>query len=224
MDDTILNQFIEELNSSVSDNYIKIKDIFNSRYKYPKLDSVRSEICKCLICNLNQAAITLTNHLLESSLKMCLAIRYSIENKRPEAKMDELFRSGIEKYDKFNLEENINRACTQGLITKEQKIRLIQFKDDFRNPYSHASAIGILKTRMIKGKMISLNVGEKPEKLFERIFDDSDEIFMFAKDVLPAHGIVQSILANENSLDYFRQTDSIIKDMLIKIKPKQFNE
>ena len=51
-----------------------------------------------------------------------------------------------------------------------------------------------------------------------------DEIFMVAKDVLPAHGIVQSILANENSLDYFRQTDSNIKDMLIKTKPKRFNE
>jgi len=85
------------LNSTLSDNYNKIEDIFNSRYNYPKLDSVRNEICKCLICNLNQAAITLTNHLLESSLKMCLAIRHSNENKSSEAQIDELFNPTCSK-------------------------------------------------------------------------------------------------------------------------------
>jgi hypothetical protein len=211
------------LNSTLSDNYINIKDIFNSQYNYPKLDSVRSEICKCLICNLNQAAITLTNHLIESSLKMCLAIRYSIENKNTEAQMEDLFKSGIEKYDKLDLDDNINRACRQALITKEQKIQLKQFKDDFRNPYSHASSVGILKDRMIKGKIISLNKGENPEKLLEKIFEDREEKVMFAKDVLPAHGILQTILAKQSSLDYFKQTDIIIRDMLTKIRPTPHN-
>jgi len=76
---------------------------------------------------------------------------------------------------------------------------------------------------MIKGKMISLNDGENAEQFFERAFDDSDEKVMFAKDVLPAHGILQSILSIENSLDYFRQTDIIIRDMLTKIRPAPHN-
>jgi len=38
----------------------------------PELDVIRHEVCLCLIFHLNQAAIALTNHLLESFLKYSL--------------------------------------------------------------------------------------------------------------------------------------------------------
>lgn len=77
-----LEQFVNELNVSINGNYELIKNNFNIEYGHPELDPLRSEICKCIICDLHQAAITLTNHLLESSLKKCLVMKYSINNKQ----------------------------------------------------------------------------------------------------------------------------------------------
>ena len=81
-----MKNFIDNLNSQISINYEIIKDIFNSQYDYPALNPLRDEICKCFICGLYQSTITLTNHFLEKSLKFCLGIKYSIENKKPELK------------------------------------------------------------------------------------------------------------------------------------------
>jgi hypothetical protein len=75
-----MKNFIDDVNSQISNNYEIIKDIFNSQYDYPTLNPVRDEICKCFICGLYQSTITLTNHFLEKSLKFCLGIKYSIEN------------------------------------------------------------------------------------------------------------------------------------------------
>jgi hypothetical protein len=132
-----IEQFIKELNLKIPFNHLGIEEIFNFEYDYLELDSLRDEVCKCIICGLNQAAMTLTNHLLESSLKKCLIMRFSIENKNDKTELTDTFKDGIDLYDDKLLDETINRACSQGLITKKKTFK--KFKDDFRNPYSHAS-------------------------------------------------------------------------------------
>jgi len=91
MNDLRIRQFIDELNTNMSSNYQIVADIFNTGYGYPELDPLRDEICKCIICGLHQASITLTNHLLEASLKKCLAIKYSIENRKNNLKPKDVF-------------------------------------------------------------------------------------------------------------------------------------
>lgn len=76
-----LEGFINSLNSQIGNNYEIVKEIFTIEYGYSALDPIRDEICKCFICGLYQSTITLTNHFLEKSLKFCLGIKYSIENK-----------------------------------------------------------------------------------------------------------------------------------------------
>jgi hypothetical protein len=213
-----IEEFIEELNLVLFQNYESIKDIFNVEYGYPELDPVRDEICKCIICNLHQATITLTNHLLESSLKKSLALKYSIANKQDNNKLEDAFKAGIEKYDKCDLEQTINQACTNNLITKEQKKQLKKFKDDFRNPYSHATASDIFKDTFVKGKTISMKDGENPESLLARIFNDNSDTHLSVKDILPIQGIVQIKIAKQDSVPYFRKVDEIIREMLLKIK------
>ena len=63
MNQTFFERFIEELNANFSKNYSSIAEVVDNEYRWPEIDSVRSEICKCIICGFNQAAITLTNHL-----------------------------------------------------------------------------------------------------------------------------------------------------------------
>lgn len=214
-----LELFVNELNSCIGDNYEVIRNVFNKEYGYPEFDPLRDEICKCVLCDLHQAAITLTNHLLESSLKKCLAMKHSISIKQNDIKIEDAFKEGITKFDQLDLDDTINRACTQGLITKEQKTLLKKFKDEFRNPYSHATTSEIFKDTTVKGKTISLNEGESPENLLKRIFDnDSDEV-LAVKDLLPIQGLVQVMISKQISVPYFTEVDRIIREMLIKLKP-----
>lgn len=214
-----LELFVNELNSCIGDNYEVIRNVFDKEYGYPEFDPLRDEICKCVLCDLHQAAITLTNHLLESSLKKCLAMKHSISNKQNDIKLEDAFKEGITKFDQLDLDDTINRACTQGLITKEQKMLLKKFKDEFRNPYSHATTSEIFKDTTVKGKTISLNEGEIPENLLKRIFENDSDKVLVVKDILPIQGLVQVMIAKQISVPYFIEVDKIIREMLIKLKP-----
>ncbi len=215
-----LNKFVANLNAQIGQNYNVIKDIFNNEYGYPELDPIRDEICKCIICGLAQAAMTLTNHLLESSLKKCLAMRFSIENKKDTTELTDVFKNGIDFYDDKFLDETINRACSQGLITKEQKKTFKKFKDDFRNPYLHASTNKIFKDKKVKGAVVSMTEREKenPEKFIKRLFQiETKELPI--KAILPVHGMAQVDIARENLLPYFSEVDKTIREMLKQLKP-----
>lgn len=215
-----IEQFIGELNSCLIPNYEAISEIFDSEYGYPELDPIRDEICKCFMCGLYQSTITLTNHLLEKSLKFCLGIKYTIENKKENAEIQDIFIDGINKYDKLFLEDTINRACTKGLITKEQKEELKKFKDIFRNPYSHANT-AIYRDINVRGKVVSIkDLEEGVDKFFEKCFDRNSDIEMPLKNLPFAQGIFQVKIAKEDCLPYFGNIDKIIRDMLLKIKEK----
>lgn len=73
--DTKVTKYLEELKSRITINNRTRSLIF---IKYGKLNvlnelkSIISEICDCLIIGNGQAAITLTNHLFENSLKQTL--------------------------------------------------------------------------------------------------------------------------------------------------------
>lgn len=214
-----LELFLNDLNAHIDINYDIIKEIFNLEYGYPELDPLRDEICKCIICGLNQAAMTLTNHLLESSLKKCLAMKYSIDNKQCDTKLEDAFKEGISKFDKLLLDDTINRACTQGLITKEQKEQFKNFKDDFRNPYSHASVIEIFKDYKVKGTVVSLKEDENPEEFVKRLFQTQPNDLLTVKDILPIQGLIQVGIAKQNIIPYFSEVDKTIREMLTKLKP-----
>ncbi|MDR2938520.1 MAG: hypothetical protein LBU92_06260, partial [Prevotellaceae bacterium] len=111
----------------------------------------------------------------------------------------------------------INQACSQGLITKSQKKELKQFKDTFRNPYSHANT-DIFKDVGVKGKSITTNdLDNGVEKFFEKIFEKTSDREIPLKNLLPAQGIAQVTIALENSVPYFKRVDEIIRMMLTKI-------
>lgn len=215
--DNRMNIFISDLNSCINPNYEIINKIFNSEYGYPLLDPVRDEICKCFICGLYQSTITLTNHLLEKSLKFCLGIKYSIENKSNEIELQDAFIDGIDKYDKVELDQTINAACTQGLITKEQKKELKDFKDKFRNPYSHANK-KIFSGKTIKGKVLSTQDLEPGIVHFlKTCFDPSLDKEIPLENLPFAQGICQVEIAKEDCYPYFMKVDEIIRYMLQKI-------
>jgi hypothetical protein len=211
-----IEEFIRDLNSNINPNYEIIKGVFNQEYGFPALDPLRDEICKCFICGLYQSTITLTNHLLEKSLKFCLASKYTFENKSKDTEIQDAFIDGINKYDNSMLQQSINAACTQGLITKPQKIELNGFRDKFRNPYSHAFN-KIFEGKKVTGKVLTADdLQNGLDDFFKKCFDKSSDIEMPLENLPFAQGIFQIKIAKEDSFPYFKRVDEIIRDMLEK--------
>lgn len=98
------------------------------------------EICDCLFLQKYMAAITLTNHLFETMVKLTLV--YHEANGRT---MDDgydfenIYETELNKYGEKNLGENIAILYKKKIITSEERDRLCYLKNSFRNPYSHGS-------------------------------------------------------------------------------------
>lgn len=210
MDDRI-KEDIDSINSKINERYSSIRIFYNNIYQFPELDPVRDEICKCILFDLNQAAITLTNHLLESALKKCLIHKYTIDKKYSNyIDSEDIYKEGISKFDnkKSDLSKSINAACSYGLISKEQKKSLHFFREKFRNSYSHASMEKTFGEFKLHGKIIS-SVNE----IFKPI--DSN---IYVKNIPIIQGLVQSMKASNESLPYFSYVDQIVRNMLSNLK------
>lgn len=98
------------------------------------------EICDCLFLQKYMAAITLTNLLFETMVKLTLV--YHEANGRT---MDDgydfenIYKTELNKYGEKNLGENIAILYKKKIITSEERDRLCYLKNSFRNPYSHGS-------------------------------------------------------------------------------------
>ncbi len=213
----LIKQFITDIDSSIQENYLKIKDVWSLTYNSLELDPLRDEICKCIMCNLNQAAITLTNHLLETSLKKSLILKFSILNRKEEVDFKDMFKEGIYKYDSKNLYSTINLAAKEKLIKEEEKNVLLKFKDEFRNPYSHAESSKIFANYSLSGRIISTK--NSGEDLLESIFNEDMEDIP-VKTILPVQGIGQVFIAKEKAIPYFIEVDKIIRAMLNRLNDK----
>ena len=139
-----------------------------------------------------------------------------------------MFRPARKKYGSNDLGDNINRACTVGLITKEQKKELHEIRERIRNPYSHSDKGKAFGDQRIPAQAIRIDhgkfVAEQPEnpQLAELII---------------AHGLAQAMQAKEEAVPYFLYMDRIVRQIRGKLfgsankksgsasdSPKQDNE
>ena len=153
-DDPQIRQMVDEANEilcstheHLQKHYPPFRDIYRNGYNWPEIDPLRWEICRCLFFGLFQAAITLTNHFLESLLKYTLIVNDGLKEAQtahPDARQSvtdhfrETYGPGFAKYGNLDLVHTINRACSAGLITKEQKKQLHALREVFRNAWSHS--------------------------------------------------------------------------------------
>ncbi len=124
------------------ERYIQIKDEIDYIIEgFPEFQMPKREIEICLLLGLDQAAITLLNHLVEKYLKTALIFRNSETNNEQSSVVETLqqsSKSAFEKYDGMELCSSINTACKQKLITKDDKEKLHRIRDCLRNAYAHA--------------------------------------------------------------------------------------
>jgi len=217
MNQTILENFIEELNANIRNNYDTVADVFENEYGWPEVDSVRSEICKCLICGLYQAAITLTNHLLESVLKKALIIDESAKNKTEQSDITNVFDDATEKYANKNLDFTINQACRKGLINKEGKNILHGFREQYRNAFSHADPQKTFSGISIPATIFTTNDLDNPEEFFKKAFTNKPNVTLSAENNVIIQGLVQRIKAEQEAVHYFLAIDGIIRNLYLKL-------
>jgi hypothetical protein len=202
------------------EDFIRTKYIFETPYILPELQTIKHQICHCIIMGFYIAAITLTNHLFEKFLKFTLIYNDIKKNKSDTDKefslVDDITLS-MRKYDKRNLSVNIHSSYKEGLISDKQKEILIKLKDLYRNSFSHCDRekmYGNLETGLteVKGeenalKFIDGNENDLPqrnEKIFNLLFAD----FIFIHE-----------FSRVNSIPYLIELDKIIREVEKKLFP-----
>lgn len=214
-----INQILNSRERVIFENYQHVRDQYQNHYEWPELDTLRREAVLAIIFDLNQAAITFTNHMLEALLKISIGYFDAFDEyrkKNEEVDADKSIKGFINQLspsfknvDGQNLNNTINMAAKRGLINKGQRKQLHIFRERLRNAYSHADkgkTFGDLKTT-IQGLHMNDDGGYVNEP--ETEVEISDLIFSI--------GISQFKHAKEHAISYFKYVDSLtrqIKDIL----------
>lgn len=112
----------------------------NKLYRLQPLWFVINEICDCLIMNKQCAAITLTNHLLESSLKLSLILWKAYESPFDNSKdFETMFKKEVKMYIGKKMGENLDFALEGKLISNDEHQYLTTLMLEYRDHIDHAS-------------------------------------------------------------------------------------
>lgn len=197
-------------------NYLLVREAYLTEYDFPELDPVRHEVALCLLFGLPQAAITLTNHLLESLLKYALIYHHALKhqpNKQPPSgaaaqSIVDWLRPARHLYADKDLSFTIDRACTVGLITKAQKKRLHEIRQDFRNAFSHADKDKTFRDATTQVTAVHVKGGT--------IVTEPPEQAALA-DLLIGQGFFQVTHARQSALPYFLYIDRLAREIRGKV-------
>ena len=215
-----LTEIIKSRKEDSLRNYASIRERYNTHYDWPEMDSLRHEICLCIIGGVFQAAMTLTNHMLESFLKFALIYQGALLKQQEDiAKKNandiiHYLPEQVEKYSGRDLSFTINKACSKGIITKTQKENLHKFREAFRNPYSHSDKqkmFGELQIPFQRAHITEMGLQIDPAEI-EKLTN------------LPfTHSIAQIQHSEINAIPYFKYLDEVIRESMQNIfKPSKF--
>lgn len=161
----------KRINSAISvekDANIRLLLMNLSNTRLRVLNSLSSdiyEICDCLFLKKYMAALTLTNLLFETMVKLTLV--YHDADGRTLAdgyEFENIYEDELNKYGKKTLGENIATLYKKGIITADGRDRLLDLKDLYRNPYSHGSNnqyVESASTTIYKGQLGGKEIEER---------------------------------------------------------------
>jgi hypothetical protein len=166
------------------------------------IGSLYNEIRECMIFGLNGAAITLSGILVEFVLKYAAF----------KCEMGGFANYDAKKWDEFeklDFSKSIGRASKVGLLSKENKKQLNNFKDRCRNPYNHYNIKKITDSVVAERvRIVNLKTNEVEER--DIAAKDDPVIQAQAKPFVDARSV----------LDVFQFADSAVKALLEKTADK----
>lgn len=197
-------------------NYSEIEGQLNNAYKLRALEMLRAETCFCIIQGQWQSAVCLTNILLEAFLKLALVYSDVVKGDgqgQPAGDLGQRYSGPMAKFMKLDLGTTINMARRQGLISKEAKKALGEFRERFRNAFFHADMHAMFGDQTIPVTMADLGTFtvEEPKQIPIR-------------DLPLLLGEAMWRNAEVNAIPYFKTVDGLIRATLPKIFPNQGQE
>lgn len=213
-------QIKSSINLSIDQNFEKWNKYLNDDlYYFVSLKSICFEIIKCLIFELDQTAISSTNHLLERFVKLSLINHHTINYNYSNVEMyNEKTLEAIELYDRQKLYNNLKSIKEQNLITNEEYALLDNYRDKIRNPYSHAELKKILENAPNKftGYMFKLSD-------LNDVLSGKKTMYQGGKKEITTYSSAISQLYQENyskkiASDYFKNVFTIMKNVDDRLK------
>ncbi|RYY51479.1 MAG: hypothetical protein EOO06_00305 [Chitinophagaceae bacterium] len=151
-------EFIHNKRIGILENYHNYLYLKDEKPQWLELKFLTDEIRDCLICHYYQAAMTLTNHLLEKVLKLGLIyLEVGTSPVKELVGLSDKYKPALKKYDGAVMFETITWCYEKGLISEDRKNVLMKYKDLFRNPFSHAQSKKIFKDLSGNFAMFSFN-------------------------------------------------------------------
>ena len=197
--------------------YPQVENIYETPYNMPELDPLRHEIALCIMFGFHQAAIALTNHLIEWFVKLMLIYNDSTEKTKSKAdskkiveNIEGLFKEGLDNYIDKDMSQTISRAKSIGIFTKDQWKRLDEIRENYRNAFGHADSRKIFGNSEIE--LTGMSTEENKLRVEEPI---SKKI----ADMPIIQGLMKYKFAEAHSVEYFSYIDNLIRETLPKVFP-----
>lgn len=204
-----LKAIIKHASNGILERYVQVRNCYLTTYSLSEIDPIRDEICRCIVFGLNQAAITLTNNLLEKGLKALLIndeLRKLIPQGMSHENIESAFKKPIEDFSGKSMEQTINACATRNIITKTQKMQLKEFKNKIRDSFSH----GVIE-RIVGERTVPLAIGTLSNPTDIKHFELKINSLPFIE------GIVQVEISNQLAIPYFKSVDNVIRAGIHKI-------
>ena len=197
MKDDIIRLTEKQMNS----NYHKIKNIFHSQYDFMELNALRDEICRCIVCGFSQAALTLTNTLLELTTISVVDRAQKLNIHMDTTKIDKKQYGSSDS----NLGYRIEMLYYGRIISELQREDLHKCRIWLRNTFSHADLKSVGKEKM---PIEILNLDEQTKT-------DCTKSLL---DLPMLKGIAFQMSAEENYINYFLYVDNFIRYVELKLQ------
>lgn len=204
--DGIINRFSQGVNGGLN----RLEDYIDAELLWPEMRYIKDEIIDCLLINASQAAITLTNHFLEKTLKLGLVYHTSGGKKVHFGDQLQTYEDALLKYDGESLHNNIESCFGLGLIDEQMRDSLHKFRKEIRNAFSHAEAKKTFGNLTAPAIIVPT--------------DNPNHYKMSAHPIanMPfIHGMAQQILAEELAYPYFATVYTTLR--MIETNVEQMN-
>lgn len=187
-------------------NFEEFEKYFQYECKiFYELKSVIFEINNCLILELNRAALTLTNFLLERLLKITLIYNEVGIGPLDTKLWNKVYSLPHKKYNKLNFAQTIEKCRFFGLINDAERKFLDEIaRNLIRNGFSHADATKITD-RLPKNITAYQSTFENPTKIEEITFE---------RAIIPTfQAEIMRDFANINAKVYFKFAFNLIPNI-----------
>jgi len=198
----------------IDKNFNQLKEFYSHSFmEFCELNSLKNEILNCLLFELYQSSIFSTNHFLERMIKLSLIKLHTIEYDYSDmTNYTKKLKKSKKEYDNLVLYESLKKAFEFKLITKEQYDYLVNVKNEFRNPYSHAEVSKVIKNDIdFKGFMF--NISDGINKLKEGKPLDIPNPTIIPKFSPAMAQMLQENKSKELAFDYFKNVFNILNEI-----------